>query len=125
MTVLACGRRNDGIDELVKREAVSGVDGPIRGALRLLMPQTFHRELYVRTAQRFIALAGIELEGPVCIGTGHCAPGADVADIKLFSLPGLESPGNLFGKAIGIGCGTKSLSGEDARCLMITVAVAI
>src|SRR5579859_3477368 len=87
------------------------------------MAQALHGKLHVRHAELRAALARVQLQSPVRVRAGHRAKPADISDIKLFCLPGLQSPGDLFGKALGIGGRAERLPSENARGLMMAVSV--
>src|SRR6476660_3542212 len=107
MAVFSRCRWNDGVLQLVERETVAGVHGPVGGALGHLMAETLHGELNVGRAEQRIVLAGVEFHCPLLIGAGHRSPRADVADVKLLWLPGLKALRNLLRKTLGISRGAE------------------
>ena len=123
--VLAHGRRDHRIHEPVKREPVARINGPVRRSLRHLMPQSLHRELHVSHAQIGVLFPRIQLQGPVGVRTRHRPKPAHVSDVKLLRLPGFQSLSNLLGKPLGIGGRAERLFGQNARCLMMPVSIAL
>src|ERR1051326_5202271 len=89
------------------------------------MFQAFDGKLRIGHAKNGIQFAGVELDRVVFVRAGGSAEAADVADVKLFRLPGMQAFFDLFGKAVGIGGRAKSFFGENGRGLMMAMAVAV
>src|SRR5581483_6940520 len=104
---------------------VPRIDSPVGRALRHLMAQSLHSELYVRRPQRVVALACVELNCPIGVRTGRRAPRTNVPAIKLLRLPRLKTLGDLFRKAVRIAGRAKCLFCQKARRLVISMPVSV
>src|SRR5215469_762755 len=111
------------IDQLVKRVARSGRNVEVAESLRLLMFETLGGELCVRSSEQGILFAGVQFYRPVFIRAGGRTPGANVADVELLRLPGLEALFELFGEALGVSGSAKGFLGEEAGGLVVSVAI--
>src|SRR5271165_2182067 len=81
------------------------------------MLQPLERELHVRLAEQRIVLRSLELDVPLFVL-------ADVVHVQLLGLPGLQSFANLLGELRGVGSRAKRFASENARGLVVAVAVA-
>src|SRR5437016_9180021 len=103
----------------------TGIHRPAAGTLRKLALQSLHRELDVSHTQSGIHFARAQLDGVVLCRTLIAAEGADVVDIQFLGLPGRQPLGDLLGKAVRIGGGSKSFTRQNSRGLMIAMSVAV
>ena len=103
----------------------TGIHRPAAGTLRKLALQSLHRELDVSHTQSGIHFARAQLDGVVLCRTLIAAEGADVVDIQFLGLPGRQPLGDLLGKAVRIGGGSKSFTRQNSRGLMIAMTVAV
>ena len=88
------------------------------------MPQTVHRKLDIRLAERRIDNTSVQLQRVVFIGTSARTESTYISYIELLSLPGLQPFFELFREAVGISRGAESFLGEDGRGLMVAMPIA-
>src|SRR6202142_1506897 len=89
------------------------------------MPQSLHGELDIRHAQQRIHVARIQPDGVVLRGAGARPEAAEVADIELLRLPGLQALFDLLGEALWIRGRAERLFGENRGGLVMAVSIAI
>src|SRR5215469_2929290 len=112
------------IDQLVKRVARSGRNVEVAESLRLLMFVTLGGELCVRGSEQGILFAGVQFYRPVFIRAGSRTPRANVADVELLRLPGLEALfEELLGEALGISGSAKGFLSKEAGGLVMSVSI--